>query len=349
MLKTLDIKRFTVFRDENITLAPGLNVIVGENSMGKSHLLKLAYSLIATSAEQGRKPNAGEPTKTVLQKAYGEKLMGVFRPEKGVGRLVTRKQGRDRCELGAVFTDPALNTRISFATNSKSDVQVDELPGIWDSQSPLYIPTRELMTIYPNFVSVYEQHYLEFEETWRDTCLLMGGLLRRGPRPEGMARLMAAVEAALGGSVELDHGRFYLNMPGVGNVEMPLLAEGHRKLAMLARLIVNGAIQSQGYLFWDEPEANMNPRLVRLLADVIHQLAAGGVQVFLATHSLFLLREFEILLSQPDLPQPAGARFFGLSSADGVVSIHQSDDLSGIGQIAALEENLAQSDRYMDL
>lgn len=346
MLKSLDIKRFTVFRDESITLSPGLNVIVGENSMGKSHLLKLAYSLIATSAEQGRKPNAGEPTKTVLQKAYGEKLAGVFKPENGIGRLVTRKQGHARCEVGAAFSDAALNTRISFATRSKSDVQVDELPTAWEPQSPLYMPTRELMTIYPNFVSVYEQHYLEFEETWRDTCLLLGGLLKKGPRPNDMAQLITPVEEALGGTVELESGRFYLNMPGVGNVEMPLVAEGHRKIAMLARLIVNGVIQKQGYLFWDEPEANLNPRLIRLVAKVIHQLAANGVQVFLATHSFFLMKELELLSKVT----PLARRYIGLNAAlgdDGGAAVQQADNLTGLTSIIALDEELAQYDREL--
>ncbi|WP_238455764.1 AAA family ATPase [Azohydromonas lata] len=342
----MDIKRFTVFRDQQLTLSPMLNVIVGENSMGKSHLLKLAYALIATSAEAGRKPSAGEPTKAVLQKAYGEKLIGVFRPEKGIGRLVTRKQGRDRCEVSAVFGNRALNTKISFATNSRSDVQVDELPSAWEQQSPLYIPTRELMTIFPNFVSVYEQHYLEFEETWRDTCLLLGGLLKRGARPADMARLIAPVEQALGGSVVLENGRFYLDMPGVGNVEMSLVAEGHRKLAMLARLIVNGVIQSQGYLFWDEPEANLNPRLIRLVASVIHQLAASGVQVFIATHSFFLLKELELL----NKATPLKRCYIGLNAVQGDSSeadVQLADNMTGLTNIVALDEELAQYDREL--
>jgi ABC-type transport system involved in cytochrome c biogenesis ATPase subunit len=346
MLKSLDIKRFTVFRDQPLTLSPALNVIVGENSMGKSHLLKLAYTLIATSAECGRKPSAGEPTKAALQKAYGEKLNGVFRPEKGIGRLVTRRQGRERCEVGATFDNSALNTRISFATNSRSDVQVDELPSAWEQQSPLYMPTRELMTMYPNFVSVYEQHYLEFEETWRDTCLLLGGLLRRGPRPADTAQLIKPVEDALGGTVELESGRFYLNMPSVGNVEMSLVAEGHRKLAMLARLIVNGVLQSQGYLFWDEPEANLNPRLIRLVASVIHQLAASGVQVFIATHSFFLLKELELLSKAA----PMQRCYIGLNAAHadgGGAEVQMADSMTGLTDIVALDEELAQYDREL--
>ncbi|MFO1416253.1 MAG: hypothetical protein U1F28_03715 [Acinetobacter sp.] len=40
---------------------------------------------------------------------------------------------------------------------------------------------------------------------------------------------------------------------------MPLIAEGLRKLAMLARLISTGTLLEQDYLFWDEPETNLSP------------------------------------------------------------------------------------------
>lgn len=346
MLKSLDIKRFTVFRDQPLTLSPALNVVVGENSSGKTHLLKLAYSLIAASSEAGRKPNSGDPTKAVLQRAYGDKLTGVFRPESGIGRLVTRRQGTARCEITATFTDPRLDLAISFATRSKSEVQVDQLPTAWEQQSPLYMPTRELMTIYPDFVAVYEQHLLEFEETWRDTCLLLGRALSRGPRPFDKAQLIGPVEDALGGTVDLEGGRFYLNMPGVGNVEMSLVAEGHRKLAMLARLIVNGVIQSQGYLFWDEPEANLNPRLIRLVASVIHQLAASGVQVFIATHSFFLLKELELLSKA----SPIQRCYVGLNATqtDGAgAEVQLADSLTGLTNVVARDEELAQYDREL--
>ena len=100
----------------------------------------------------------------------------------------------------------------------------------------------------------------------------------------------------MGGKVELDaNGRFYLKTSGQGRIEMPLVAEGIRKLAMLARLIATGSLLGSGYLFWDEPEANLNPRLIKSVATAILCLARNGIQVFVATHSLFLLRELEIL------------------------------------------------------
>ena len=58
MLKSLGIRNFTVFGNAELRFANGLNVFVGENGTGKTHLLKLLYAVLATSAE-GRRPGNG--------------------------------------------------------------------------------------------------------------------------------------------------------------------------------------------------------------------------------------------------------------------------------------------------
>ncbi len=343
----LRVNNFTVFRKAEFNFSPNLNVIVGENSSGKSHILKLIYSLIATSSKMGRKQIAPLPSKLYLEKeGYADKLSGVFRFE-SLGRLANRQHGQGRCEVALDFQDSALNTAISFTGKAQTGVQVDQLPTRWDRHIPVYFPTRELLTIYPGFVSMYDTYHLTFEETWYDTCLQLGGLVLKGQREAQAATLIDPIEAALGGKLILDNnnGRFYLNTPNLGRVEMPLLAEGLRKLAMLARLIATGAIQEKSYLFWDEPEANLNPHLIKLAAEVIYKLSLGGVQVFIATHSLFLLRELEILMASSKT-KPS-ARFFGLHVSDEGVLVAQGDSMDDIGDITALEESLQQSDRYL--
>jgi len=342
MIKSLGIKNFTVFQDARFDFDPGLNVIVGENGAGKTHALKLAYSVLAASAEEGRKPNAGSPTKAILQSRLGEKLVNVFRPE-SLGRLARRKQGRERCDIELKFDKKTLDVSFSFATQSKADVQVEHLPKAWIDTAPVYLPTRELLTIYPGFVSIYENHYLEFEETWRDTCLLLGAPLKRGAKEKRVGPLLAPLERAMGGSIELDkNGRFYLHN-ATGRMEMPLVAEGLRKLGMLARLIATGSLFDKGCLFWDEPEANLNPRIIKDVARCIVDLSQSGIQVVTATHSLFLLRELEMILES----QRASARFFGLHLSDDGVSVKQGSSVDDMGDIAALDEELEQSDRFV--
>jgi predicted ATPase len=154
----------------------------------------------------------------------------------------------------------------------------------------------------------------------------------------------------MGGSIELDrNGRFYLRPDGSqARIEMPLVAEGHRKLGMLAQLIAVGAIAVGDYLFWDEPEANLNPTLIGAVARCIVELGRSGVQTFVATHSLFLLRELE-LLCRTSGSSSRDFRFFGLHRSESGVSVKQASSLDEIGDIASLDAELVQSDRYLEL
>lgn len=347
MLKQFTLKNLTVFPEADLSFSPDLNVIIGENGCGKSHLLKVAYSVIAVSAEEGKKRNVNDPTKANLQKSLADKLINVMRPET-LGRLARRKQGRERCELEFKFDQPELNCSFGFATSSKTEVQIELIPKTWDTQAPVFLPTRELLTLYPGFVSVYDNHYLEFDETYRDTCVLLGAPALKGPREKKAAELLKPLEKVMEGKVVLDNnGRFYLSLPGQGNMEMPLVAEGLRKLAMLARLIATGSLLDKGYLFWDEPETNLNPKLIKLTAQAILHLCAQGIQVFIATHSLFLLRELEILSYSEEFKN-VKHRYFSLKKTDSGVVVEQGDSVEKLDTLVLLDEELDQSDRYME-
>lgn len=345
VLKKLMLKNFTAFPRARLEFGRHLNVIAGENGMGKTHLLKLPYAAMAVSAEE-RKKRGGRPTKKVLETRLAEKLVNVFRPE-SLGRLVSRRQSRRRCEVKLMFRDSGRNFGFSFATPSRSEVTLDHHPTHWHHRVPVYLPTHELLTIYPGFVSLYENHYVDFDESWRDTCLLLGAPVVRGHRETAIAPLLKPLEDQLGGSVVLDHnGRFYLDPAGGGRrMEMPLVAEGSRKIAMLAQLISTGSLLDGDCLFWDEPESNLNPKLIREVARAILCICKGGVQVFVATHSLFLLREFEILLE--DEFKEVEQRYFGLRRGDDGVEVSQVDDIGDIDPLVLLDEDLLQSERFV--
>ena len=168
-------------------------------------------SMLAASWEEGMKPGATPPTKTLLQSRLADKLIGVFRPET-LGRLARRQPGRARCDIGVTCRPPSGSMSFGFATNSKKEVTLETAPEDW-------IET-------PNFVSIYDGHYLDFEETWRDTGRLLGAPLTRGPRLERIAEMLDPLEHAMRGKIVLDNnGRFYLRGDN-GLIEMPLVAEG---------------------------------------------------------------------------------------------------------------------------
>ncbi len=345
MLSRLILKNLTVFSEVDFEFAPGLNVIVGENGAGKTHVLKAAYTAAAVSARGEKDSGSATPTKSYLEMAVAKKLRGVFRPDE-LGRLARRQAGRSRCEIEVRYKTTSPRLGFSFNTASKSEVAIDQLPTKWEGEPPIFFPTRELLTIYPGFVSLYETTDLPFEETWRDTCILLGAPLAKGPRLSEIKNLLEPLEEQLGGKVILDEGRFYLRTQ-TGNLEAHLIAEGMRKLAMIARLIATASLIGTGSLFWDEPESNLNPKVIKKVSRTILNLCKSGIQVFVASHSLFMMRELDILLKSADF-ENVKARFFGLHNGEEGVTVQQGETIDDIGEIDSLQEELSQSDRYMD-
>lgn len=337
---------FGPFADLDVPLAPGLNVVVGDNSTGKSQLLKLLYS--STKALRA----AESLTKKDLSGDIASKLMGVFRPEQ-LGRLTRRQQGPASARVSVKYKGIGDPLAYSFSSRSKTDVRVESLPGTKLVDEPVFIPSHELLSYGSEFLALYDAYELNFEETVRDTVELLFRPARRGPRgTESNALLAQFADMLQGGSVTETRGKFFLNQPGVGNIEAPLLAEGHRKLAMITRLISNGVLLEGGYLFWDEPEANLNPASQRAVAQSLVLLAESGAQIFIATHSTFLIRELQMLTSENESVTP---QYIGLSRAtqeDTAVTaapVHAEtaaspDDLEFL---AALSAEADQAERYL--
>ncbi len=343
-IRSLKLSNLTAFAHVRLEFAEGLNLIAGENGTGKTHLLKVCYSILEACTSIDRAKSSTSPTKGELSKSLAAKLAGVFMPDQ-LGRLVRRRPGRNRCEvecrIGRLGT-----LDFSFNTSSKTEVSIEKIPSRWLTTRPVYLPPRELLTIAPGFVSLYDTTHIGFEETYRDTCLLLGVPLAKGPREAATRELLAPIEEAMGGYVETDTaGRFYLRTKA-GQIEMHLVAEGLRKLAMLARLIATGQLVGKGFLFWDEPEANLNPKVIKGVARTVLHLCRSGIQVFVATHSLFLMRELDILLRTAEFAETP-RRFFGLHPTEAGVEVQQGESIDDIGEITSLQEELSQSDRYL--
>lgn len=335
---------FAAFADVKLRFSPGVNIIVGDNGAGKSQLLKLLYTTTSVlAASQVTQP----PSRGSMGREIARKLVGVFRPE-SLGRLTNRVRGRARATVTVKWKGIADPLEFSFATNSRSDVAVKRLPARFLDDTAVYLPTRELMSIYPGFVSTYNERVLEFDETWRDTADLLGRAPLRGPRSERARSLLTPIAEVLGGAVQEKSGRFYLYQEGVGNLEMHLVAEGLRKLAMIVRLVQSGTLLEGGYLFWDEPEANLNPRTLASVAQVIHLLAEAGAQVFVGTHSTFLLRELD-LIQRSDAAM--SMRVIGLARGSDGVTAQEADALDDLDLdfLASLQAEFDQTDRAVQV
>ncbi|WP_343282111.1 AAA family ATPase [Micrococcus sp. 2A] len=345
----LKAEAFGPFEAINVEFSRSLNVVLGDNSTGKSQLLKLLYA-----ATRSLRENPGA-TKRELQPAIADKLVGTFRPD-SLGRLSRRVQGTARSSVRLKLEGVGTPLEFSFSSRSRTEVELAKHPTeALEEDQPVFMPSHELLSLGADFVSLYDTYQTPFEETWRDTVQLLLLPALRGPRGRRANELLAPFSELLqGGTVSEGGGRLYLHQPGIGNLEAPLLAEGHRKLAMIVRLISSGALLESGYLFWDEPEANLNPSSQKAVAHALIHLARHGVQIFVATHSTFLLRELEMTLENERDIVP---RFIGLqrSTDDGQpdaaarVTAASVAVMENLPFIAALEAEARQADDYLGM
>ena len=357
IIRSLTMQSFTTFADTTLNFK-NLNIIIGENGLGKTHLLKLLYVIMAANrrpygrsagepTERGRSDGhvAGNerPTKSILAKRLTAKLTTVFRPENRVGRLVRRKQGQDRCKVSVAVGNAGVPTSFDFTTG-RSEVSVTSHPPSWHDAAPVFLPTHELLAVYPGFSWIYENYDIQFDETWYDTVKLLAAPPLRGRRQTRAAELSKPLEHILGGTIMFDGSKFYLRHQD-GKMEMPLVAEGFRKVGMLAHLINTGQLLETGCLFWDEPESNLNPKIIRKVAEAIFYIAQSGIQVFIATHSVFLLKELAILGHGQEVCQQ---RYFALEKGEDGVVVNQTDDIYNIRPFTMLDEEGEQSYRFIE-
>jgi hypothetical protein len=377
MLNTLHIKQFTVFQDAQFEFSPGLNVIVGDNGTGKTHVLKLGYLFCRAWPDLASKNLA--MTTQRAETYLGERLAGLFRVS-DLGVLMRQRQaGSTRLTADVSGYVPTVKILTSSEQPSKSSRLPEELP--WDIhieptkgilasaastgtlkakvvpaatarkaflQSPVFVPSKEMVSLFPGLIGLFEK-YREFplDETYRDLAVAMSTLEPRTTAtfvPEVMSR----IQKLLGGDLKLDNGDLVFERLDGSRLASQLLAEGHRKLAMLIYLLRYGVIEIGSTVFWDEPEANLNPAAVKLLAEALYLLTGLGVQVILATHSLFLLREFEILQTRSGKSEHPPTRYFGLGWKRSQLEVSQGDDIADIDPLVMLDETLQQSDRYME-
>ena len=277
------LENFTCFKSLDLEPSPGINVLVGANGTGKTHLMKVCYAVCGSPYSPSETPY---------------KLLGVFLPSReNLGNLVNRVSGAFEARVG-IFCGDVESTIVIYkdfyegrgnASQSWRNHRID-----W-----VYIPTKDMLANAPGFRSLYAAREIHFEETYQDILDKAYLPSLRDTAKSVPSRVLERLEAELGGKVTIHGEEFFLSSE-LGEIEFTLLAEGHRKLGLLWLLIRNGSLKPGAVLFWDEPETNLNPKLYGVVIDVLLELQRMGVQIFLATHDYVILKELDLQAQEGD-------------------------------------------------
>jgi len=368
MLKRLHLKNFTVFADADFEFSPGLNVLVGTNGTGKSHVLKLGYavesisfSLNKEAVKEAAKEVANKDSETFVKKPkelYSGQFAWMFRlkdllPEifrsGSLNSLInwnTNQQARIAVALGE-YEREEIDFRIhNKIGNSDSVIRVNEVPSeMKNIDGAVFIPARDILTL-SWILPGSEQLVLPLEKNYLD---LLNQLRLLPLRNSESREAITALTDIVGGEVRAEGDTYFLVDTTGRRVPINMVAEGLRKFGTLQKLLANGSLTKNTTLYWDEPEANLNPALLRKLAAILAELARQGFQIILATHSTDLLKEFHILSRQKDA-QPLPIKYFGLNAEPGEATrIVSTDNFEYLPDVVALSEELKQADELEEI
>jgi hypothetical protein len=261
-------------------------------------------------------------------------LNAIFRPE-SLADLIRRSAEDHKTIISTVVNGSAyeleLTEMVYHSTDAGTDhlatsliregglsgISIVERPGEpTEVSTPVLIPVKDMLAHSVGFLSLYDHRFVDFDDTHRDILLLAFlPTLRESGRKE-INPLLDKLAEKMEGRVEVRGERFYINGEK-GRFEMHLVAEGWRKLALLYQLLANGSIAVGTVLYWDEPEANLNPSMFPVVAEILASLAAAGTQLHIATHSYAILREIEFASKRDGCK----LRIFGLDRTENGVQV----------------------------
>jgi energy-coupling factor transporter ATP-binding protein EcfA2 len=324
MISRLHLKNFIAFADLGIDFSPGINIVIGENGTGKTQLLK---AILALSGPAAHGEQAGEQLARKLCRLYHplSNQVGELRRTGARGQAQLSATFASGQEIAAQFSGSATGAKVSANTNG-------------EAAPAIFIPTKEILSLVrgltaeqphlPTIERIFDDGYLDLANALvKEGVNDLNAKVQLNPK---FGSIVPRLANLIGGQYLLENGRFVFEpgryvekdaatrskaqhaqmyqdstewkfVPGSKQrLSSGMTAEGFRKIGVLQRLLGNGSLNpgSTGPLLWDEPESNLNPKLMKDLVQVLLELARNGQQVILATHDYVLLKWFDLLMDR---------------------------------------------------
>jgi len=321
-IESLSLCNFQDFRKLDIPKFAGINILIGENDTGKTGLLKLLYATIHAWESYCKRLDFNEIS---YKQSLADKLFNTFQPRKnGIGDLVT-KGAKDKLNLQVEFLINGKQTQqIAYGfgdttTKKINDCTPDnELQALPDDFHPVYVPAKEILTAFRTIEYTRKQFLPGFDDTYLDLIKDLNVSVRLEKVSPKMEAVLNKIENLFNGTIEqTEQPERFIYKKGNRHFDMSMTAEGIKRMGMLSTLILNWQLREGSILFFDEPGSNLHPKAVCELTNIIVEMAQAGVQIFLSTHSYFIIKSLELLARKHKFP----IQCVSLSdSGDGIVA-----------------------------
>lgn len=277
-IKSAHLQNFTVFEKLEVEFSKGINVVIGTNGTGKTHILKAMYGICEGI-------NNSNEVYDLSQLYFSVNPVDLIRTRENPN-LKTFIKLKFEKDNDATF-NIIMHEGKKIAADGVSYNLTDFKP------KSIFIPAKEMLSHSKGFLALYNKYKIPFDKTYID--IIVNAELPEARETSDLNNaLLATISNVIGGKVLHENGTFYIVKNNGSKIEFPIEAEGLRKFGLLWKLIKNGLLEEGTVLFWDEPEANINPELMPILVELMLELERKGVQLFIATHSYNLAKYLEI-------------------------------------------------------
>lgn len=273
-----------------------INLIIGPNSSGKTCALKAMFCMLRSLEEaRGDEPRS-------FKDILNERLFWTFQANR-FGELV-RRNGKNtslRCSLRISGQEVSYH----FGARAQNKANVDGNVKDRDANS-LFLPAKEVLSLHNVILkSREEDRSLGFDDTYFDLAKSLQRNPTRGKNYQEFATSRKALQDCLDGKVSYDRpSGSWVYQSGKDRYPIGMTAEGIKKISILDTLLGNRYLTRDSIVFMDEPEAALHPTSVARLLEIVSQLASGGMQFFLASHSYFVIKKLALIARAQKLSIP---------------------------------------------
>lgn len=323
MIKDIAIKSFGPISNIRCENLADINLLIGHNGSGKTFFLKGLYAALKAieSYQRGKEPRS-------VKELLSDSLYWTFQAN-SLGALVRKNE--QNLEF-SMKSDKKEEFNYSFGTATTKMVQ-----NVSNTFSPtvvnnIFIPAKEIVSIQDVILRSFDvDKAFGFDKSYID---LARALSKSKNDSDEFVEARKNVNDAVGGRIEYDTDKksWIFRDKDQRIFEISLTSEGIKRLAILDLLLGNHYLTHDSIIMIDEAEANLHPEMIQRFMEILVGLAKAGIQIFISTHSYFVIKNLYILAQRHNM------HIATISFTDG--RIEQNDLLEGMPENPIIRESI---------
>ena len=326
MIKNIEISSFGPI--DELSCGGGLqniNLVIGTNGSGKTFFLKALYAALKT-VEQYQRDKEPKTQKELLFDALYWTFQG-----RSLGSLV--RKGKPTLAF-SMESDSHESFSYSFGASTVKSIQNLNSTFRPTTVNSIFIPAKEIVSVQDIILKSFDvDRSFGFDKTYVDLAKALSKTIKRRNYKE-FSSARKSLNDAIGGKIEFDSENHEWVFRDRGNrvIEISLTSEGIKRLAILDLLLGNHYLTRDSVVIIDEAEANLHPSMVGQFMSILVKLAKAGLQIFISSHSYFVIKNLYILAHEEKMSIPV------ISFAEGKARV---DDLgSGMPDNPIIDESI---------